>query len=128
LRFSLRTLFLVVAVLAVCLLAINKAVRVPNDRARAEIRSILHSNATSHEQLAALKPYVKIGDHISVVNKRIAPRPDVPMDVDRPTYHSYGLGTANLELAIRSDGIVLGIGRHVYDRDDGETWLHPPKW
>lgn len=102
-----------------------------NALARYRVTQILLSDTSPAEQLAALKPYVQLEDSYLAVAARLHSRPDTARQPERPTYHALGLGGVNLELAIRTDGTIAGIGRNVYDRDtDGTVWLagHGDKW
>jgi hypothetical protein len=113
----------------VCLLAIVFTFWYePNAVARARIKWILLSESAPQQQLEGLKPFVQVGENIAAVNKRIAPRPDVPIQIRRPTQHAYGLGGANLELAYRADGTIVGIGRTIYGRNEATVWLQKPVW
>ena len=100
----------------------------PNARARARVESILLAESVPQEKLEQLAPYVKIGENISAVHKRIAPLPNEEFRINRPTEHAYGLGESNLVLAIRANGTIAGIGRHRYGVDDGTDWFASPKW
>jgi hypothetical protein len=113
-----------IVVVCVCLLAVGWFCwDDPNAEARARVRSILLSDSTAQQQLEDLGPYVKDDEHISAVHARLAPCPKKQLDIDRPTEHAYGLGDASLVLAIRANGTVAGIGRHIHGSDDGTVWL-----
>jgi hypothetical protein len=103
-----------------------------NGLARKRVTQILLSDTSPAAQLAALKPYVQLGDSYLAVAAGLHPQPDTAKQGrERPKYHSLGLGGVNLELAIRTDGTIAGIGRFIYDRDtDGTVWLagHGDKW
>jgi hypothetical protein len=69
------------------------------------------------------------GDHIDDVRQRLSPAPENAMHgVKRRTDWSLTLQDVNLELAIESDGRVVGIGRHIYGIDDGPFWYVRPRY
>ena len=80
-------------------------------------------------QIARLERLVRIGDTLKDVEKRLTPTPNNDRKgVTRPTYWALGLDGVNLEVAIESDGRVVGIGRYIWDRDDEPVWYAPPQW
>lgn len=102
----------------------------PNWIARHQLRAELMTiSGTSEVQLARLERFVRIGDNIHDVSNRLTPSPSSDRkDVNRRTYWSLGLDGVNLELAIESDGRVVGIGRYIWDQDDEPVWYAPPQW
>ena len=115
-----------------CLIAIVYfAWQEPNTWARSRIKSILLSEATPREKLNQLEPYVRIGESISAVRKRISPRPNQKVNDDRASESSYGLGDVNLCLSTLPGGKIVAIGyykyRHGLDRYqhgyDPTIWL-----
>ena len=102
----------------------------PNWIARHQLRAeLMTMSGTSEVQLSRLERFVRIGDNIHDVNNRLTPTPSRDRkDVKRPTCWSLGLDGVNLELAIESDGRVVGIGRYIWDRDDEPVWYAPPQW
>ena len=101
-----------------------------NANARRHVRAVLLKTAAStDEQITNLERFVRIGDHIDDVRHRLSPDPESePKGVKRPTEWSLGLQGVNLEIAIESDGRVVGIGRHIYGTDDGPFWYVSPRW
>lgn len=120
---------LVCLAVAICAFAFWPA---KNAFARYRVKQILLSDTTSAEQIAALKPYVQIGDSYFAVAARLAPKPETASKrFIRPTEFALGLGGVNLALAIRTDGTIAGIGRYRHDRDlDGTVWFagYGEKW
>ena len=102
----------------------------PNWNARRQLRAeLMTMSGTSEVQLARLERFVRIGDNIHDVIDRLTVTPSRDReDVKRPTYWSLGLDGVNLELAIETDGQVVGIGRYVWDLDDEPVWYAPPQW
>jgi hypothetical protein len=96
------------------------------------VTQILFSDISSDAQLAALKPYVKLGDSYVVVAARLNQNVAAAQQtLRRPTYYSIGLDGVNLELALRTDGTVAGIGRYIHGQEkNGPVWLagHGEKW
>ncbi len=100
----------------------------PNARARSSVRAILLGGESTTQQLERLEPYVRVGEHIDSVRKRLTPRPDQEVDDgNRAQEWALGLSDVNLVLAVRADGRVIRIGRHIHKLDDGTVWLSPPK-
>ena len=128
-RTRLRAIIGVSVIVCVCLsvVVVSRSSRT-NATTRANIESILLAESLPPQKLKELAPYVKLGENISTVHRRIAPKPSIDLEIDRPTEHSYGLAESNLVLAIRTDGTVSGIGRHQHGIDDGTIWLAKPKW
>ena len=97
--------------------------------ARRQVRyELLHSTGDlPSATLTRLEPYVRIGEDINTVKRRIC------LTNDAKVYHrnstlAIGLGDVNLELAIAKGGRIVGIGRHIHGEDDGEIWFAPPQW
>ena len=102
--------------------------------ARRQLRVELMSLSTSpNEKLERLGRFVKIGDHIDTVRKKLTVPPTSEMKgVHRNTYWSLGLDGVNLELAIAANGRVVGIGRDIWGQDVEPVWYAPvwyaPVW
>ena len=98
--------------------------------ARRQLREELLSLSTSpNEQLERLGRFVKIGDHIDTVRKKLTDPPTSEMKgVRRNTYWSLGLDGVNLELAIAANGRVVGIGRDIWGKDHEPEWFAPVRW
>jgi hypothetical protein len=127
-RFRLRSLLIATAILAVALFGANKFLREPNDWARSRIVSILLSNASREEQLESLKPFVQLGEHISVVHRRMSQLPveTIHRLPNTTSYHAYQIKGLTLHLSCDRNGNLIGIGRHIRGQDDDTVWLHPP--
>ena len=102
---------------------------IPNRVTRRQVRyELLHSKGDRPSAtLTRLEPYVRIGEDINTVKRRIC------VTNDENVYHrnstlAIGLGDVNLELAIAKGGQIVGIGRHIHGEDDGEIWFAPPQW
>lgn len=102
---------------------------IPNWVTRRQVRyELLHSRGdVPAATLTRLEPYVRIGEDINTVKRRIC------LTHDEKVYHrnstlAIGLGDVNLELAIAKGGRIVGIGRHIHGEDDGEIWFAPPQW
>jgi hypothetical protein len=102
----------------------------PDAIARRDVQAVLLvTSITADQQIANLERFVRIGDQIDVVRRRLAVEfEDSPKGVKRRTMWSLGLQGVSLELAIESDGKVVGIGRHIHGVDDGPFWYAPPRW
>lgn len=96
---------------------------VPNWIARRHVTQILLSDQADDIQLAALQPYVRLGDSSEAVARRLSPKPSDVHRRTRPVYHIYGLNGVSLDLAIHVDGTIVGIGRNIYGDDSGPVWL-----
>ncbi|CAN0493059.1 unnamed protein product, partial [Discosporangium mesarthrocarpum] len=97
---------------------------VPNWIARRHVTQILLSNKADDIQLAALQPYVQLGDSSASVARKLSPKPSDMRRRTRPAFHSYGLNGVNLELAILADGTIVGIGRYIHGGGtNGPVWL-----
>ncbi|MBN2023634.1 MAG: hypothetical protein JW809_12685 [Pirellulales bacterium] len=99
----------------------------PNSLARRQVGNILLSDATPAEILTELEPYVKLNDFSLSVAKRLSPTPDQAKEQIRATRLSYGLDGVNLELAIRPDGRIAGIGRFIHGSKGGIEWFVQPE-
>ncbi len=90
------------------------------------VGEVLLDNSAPEAQLAALQPYVQLEDSIAEVAAKLnLEQSQVPQPpLRRPTQHSIGLDGVNLELALRTDGTVAGIGKHVHGGESsGPVWL-----
>lgn len=126
LLFDTRQKVIGITVLSVSLFAIAYFCWVnSNAAARGNVVSILRSESTPQQKLDELEPYVRLGQHISAVDDRLAVNPDGYQHSGRPTEHAFGFGGTSLVLHIRADGSVARIGRHVSGIDDGPLWLSP---
>ena len=98
--------------------------------ARRQLRVELMSLSTSpDEELERLGRFVKIGDHIDTVRKKLTDPPTSEMKgVRRNTFWSLGLDGVNLELAIAANGRVVGIGRDIWGKDHEPEWFAPVRW
>lgn len=98
--------------------------------ARRQLRAELLKPADSREnQLARLERFVKLGDHIDVVRKKLTDPPTSEIKgVDRNTYWSLGLDGVNLELAIAANGRVVGIGCDIWGPENEPVWYAPVWW
>lgn len=101
----------------------------PNWMARRQVRyELLHSTdrppATTLERL---EPYVRVGEDINTVKGRLFPSFEKKV-YDRHTTLQLGLNDVNLVLAIERGGRVIGIGRNIPEKDDGEVWFAPFQW
>ncbi len=117
-------------VLVTCALLIYCLWPSGNWYARRQLREELMSLSTSpNEQLERLGRFVKIGDHIDTVRKKLTDPPTSEMKgVRRNTYWSLGLDGVNLELAIAANGRVVGIGRDIWGKDHEPEWFAPVRW
>ena len=87
------------------------------------------ASQTPEEELQRLARFVKPGDHIDAVRKKLTDPPTSEIHgVERNTYWSLGLDGVNLELAVTEQGRVVGIGRHIWDKDDGVVWYKSVWW
>lgn len=98
--------------------------------ARRKLRVELMSLSTSpNEKLERMGRFVKIGDHIDTVRKKLTDPPTSEMKgVRRNTFWSLGLDGVNLELAIAANGRVVGIGRDIWGKDHEPEWFAPVRW
>ena len=98
--------------------------------ARRQLRAELMSVSNSpDEKLERLGRFVKVGDHIDAVRKKLTDPPTSEMNgVDRNTYWSLGLDGVNRELAIAANGRVVGIGRDIWGQDHDPEWYAPVWW
>lgn len=98
--------------------------------ARRQLRAELMSLSNSpDEKLERLGRFVKVGDHIDTVRKKLTDPPTSEMKgVRRNTYWSLGLDGVNLELAITANGRVVGIGRDIWGKDHEPEWFAPVWW
>ena len=93
---------------------------------RAELMSISASPETELERLSG---FVKLGDHIDTVRKKLTDPPTSEMrGVNKNTYWSLGLDGVNLELAITQQGRVVGIGRYIWAQDEEVVWYKSAWW
>jgi hypothetical protein len=99
-----------------------------NERQPVSLQTILLSQSALQKQLEELERYVKIDEHLSAVHTRLAPHPLEQISIDRSTEPAYDFGDSNLVLAIRGNGTIAGIRRHIHGSDDGTVWLSPPSW
>jgi len=116
--------------LVTCVLVIYCLWPSGNWYARRKLRAELMSLSTSpNEKLDRLGRFVKIGDHIDTVRKKLTDLPASEMKgVRRNTYWSLGLNGVNLELAIAANGHVVGIGRDIWGKDHEPEWFAPVRW
>jgi hypothetical protein len=98
--------------------------------ARRQLRAELMSPSGSpDEKLERLEPFVKIGDHIDAVRKKLTDPPaSDTKGVDGNTFWSLGLDGVNLELAIAANGRVVGIGRDIWGKENEPEWYTPVWW
>jgi hypothetical protein len=98
--------------------------------ARRQLRAELMSPSNSaDEKLERLGRFVKIGDHIDAVRKKLTDPPNSEVKgVKRNTYWSLGLDGVNLELAIAANGRVVGIGRDIWGKDHEPEWFGTVWW
>ena len=117
-------------VLVTCALLIYCLWPSGNWYARRQLRVELMSLSTSpNEKLERLERFVKIGDHIDTVRKKLTDPPTSEMEgVRRNTFWSLGLDGVNLELAIAGNGRVVGIGRDIWGKDHEPEWFAPVRW
>ncbi len=121
--------------LAICMLVAGGLlimILLPSENwyARRQLRAELLSVADSpDDELLRLSRFVKLGDHIDEVRRKLTVSPaSEQKGVDRNTYWSLGLDGVNLELAIAANGRVVGIGRYIWDQDDEPVWYAPVWW
>lgn len=117
-------------VLVTCALLIYCLWPSGNWYARRQLRVELMSLSTSpNEKLERLGRFVKIGDHIDTVRKKLTDPPTSEMEgVRGNTFWSLGLDGVNLELAIAANGRVVGIGRDIWGKDHEPEWFAPVRW
>lgn len=117
-------------VLVTCALLIYCMWPSGNWYARRKLRVELMSLSTSpNEKLERMGRFVKIGDHIDTVRKKLTDPPTSEMKgVRRNTFWSLGLDGVNLELAIAANGRVVGIGRDIWGKDHEPEWFAPVRW
>ena len=70
---------------------------------------------------------MRVGEDINTVKRRLFPSFEKKV-YDRHATLQLGLDGVNLELAIERGGRVIGIGRHIPEKDDGEVWFAPLQW
>jgi hypothetical protein len=118
------------SVLVTCALLIYCLWPSGNWYARKKLRVELMSLSTSpNEILERLGRFVKIGDHIDTVRKKLTDPPTSELKgVRRNTFWSIGLDGVNLELAIAANGRVVGIGRDIWGKDHEPEWFAPVRW
>jgi hypothetical protein len=65
---------------------------------------------------------VRVGEDINTVKRRLFPAFEKKV-YDRHATLQLELNGVNLVLAIEKGGRVIGIGRNIPEKDDGEVWV-----
>ena len=112
-----------VSAIAIVALAVTLYPQLFRHRSLKAVRDIVTAQTSNQAKIDALKQYVAIGDSFSDVSRRLGYPTSNRYPTRRPANHQIG----TLVLAIRTDGVVTGIGTALPGSE--QRWIIlPEKW